>query len=958
MARKRIQQIIIATFMMFALFVAAVPSFSDNSVLSEASFGFCDAIGSGMKGKSKVDASSVIDPSAPSRKWTIQELFGGSLNFTTYYGEGEESWFAKGTGDRMKETPGWDDSKVKERVEGVRSPVRCAGGGLAAEMSSWPIAWAGWLVDISKAFTTRMLSGSLICTVDGANDGMCINILGIIGGENGSEGIIGSLRESIFSPLATAAFLMCAIWLLYKGLFKREFRASLMGVLWSIAIFVVGFMLMQKPQMLAGLPQTINSSINTCIVGAINGQNCITGSVTAPSTLVGKECQVSTSSPGEGAAMAANSMNCAIWKSFVMDGWAKSQFGLHYDELYLADPPANGSIMPNAPDDVSRYGVNLKSSGSAKDYINKTVETSSEKVTNLALYQMYISTDMKSAGDPQWNNSMNDPRWFNVVVPVAKNPSMWNNWAPLSLGIERALGSIGTFIIAGVVSFSLIAFSFYGLVYMLAGTLLMAFAPFFFLLAIEPSKGRRMFLGWLEAVVSSILKFMASSLFVIVALTMYSAILSSTSGGITAFIGISIMVGVLTMYRKEIVNILGMSSLGGQRFSNAVGDKINRDVKTAKEFATVSGGSAVGAVLAARGEAKAAGVRTPVVSAALHGAADGFSRQQRRGQNFMGGVARQQNAVNKATSDKIEQMRRDKEEEAKLAEESANKKREDDDRNDDDNIDPPVPPHTPDDDGGGGGGGGGGSGYTGSGEEITSEVTDEGTRSEFNQTHEEENDDPTVPTDTPKYYSPYNSNDDLDDIEMKNDDFNKSVDDVIDNLGKEAYDDEPSTSKVEITEEITPNVNRTNQFEFDNEDIAPDAQEAPVTKTKHTNSKTVSMPPVDPPELDIVTKINDGKVIVEGDDLEMKLPEVDAPVSHDLNPPASLNEEYVDTSDYDDLIENMKSRTQDKSEYTVNHTIENNSSKKTLPDIDMSGKTFTNRKETKKEEPINKFPEL
>lgn len=912
--------------------------------MSEASFGMCNAIGAGMKNKAKVDVSSVVDPSAPSRKWTVQELFSGSLNFTTYYGEGEETWYASDTGDRMNGTPGWDDSKVKERVENQRNVGNCITGGLISTIASWPITFAGWIIDMTTAFTTRMLSGSLICTVDSIDKSGCINILGIIGGENGSEGIIGSLRDSVFSPLATLAFLLCAVWLLYKGLIKREFRASLMGVLWSIVIFIVGFMFMQKPQMLASLPQTVNSSINTCIVGAINGQNCITGTVSAPSSVVGKECQVSSSSLTEGAAMAANAMNCSIWKSFVMDGWAKAQFGMNYNELYLSDAPKGGSLLSNLPEDVSRYGVNLKSAGSANDYINKRVETSSDKVSNLALYQLYISTDMKSEGDPQWNTSVDDPRWFNIVVPAAKNPSVWGRWAGNKIG--AMFGAFGTLIIAGLVSFSLISFSFYGLVYMMAGTLLMAFAPFFLLLGIEPSKGRRMFLGWLESVVSSILKFMASSLFVIVALTMYSAVLASTTSGVTAFVGISIMVGVLAMYRKEIVNLLGMTNLGGQKLSNAVGDKISRETKSAKDFATIAGGSAVGSVLSARKDAKAAGVSTPVVKAAVLGAKDGIARQQRRGQNFIGGVARQQASVNKELHKEMDERKRAKEREEAIRRESEEAKREEEARRNQNlggdggtfDDDTPTPPS-----------GGGGSSYYSPSRETTTDDTQNEERQ--TSTSEDVSIDKVVrpDEDASKFYSPTFKQEDKVEAPMSGEDLSKSLD---------AKSQSAQDRKPQITKEI-------------NREINPTIREERENATKGNQPKGPSSPihndPIRPsgqekfvdPDLDVRTTIKDGDTIVES---------TRSSQSRDTNrgplPDVGLPE-----------IESQGINNEHFSEQKVNRTVVDNRSKvsPSLPSLDKdeslnvthpkSGEEATRVIETKRtvkktDDKINKLPDL
>lgn len=695
MTGRRIKQLIISFFIVISVAIAAIPLYSDSSVISNASFGLCKEIGSGMSGKNQVNTDVSADATGTGRKWTVQELFGNSLKFTSYNGEGKEGWLLADTKDRGKKAVDWKNATVQTRVKEIRQIDRCLVGGITTSVNNVALSISSAVMSLASYFVSKMMSSNIICTVGGNTSG-CINILGIIGGTGSNGGIIGSLRDSIFSPLATLAFLFAAMWLMYKGLIKREFRTSLVGFLWSIGIFVIGLMAMQKPQMLAAAPQTINSAINTCIIGALNGQNCVTSEVTAPSSLVGTECKSSTNSKKEQASMAANAMTCSIWKSFVLDGWSRAQFGTGYNSLYLASVPSGGEKASVVPKDTSIYGVSLKSSGSASSYKNKTVETSGDKVYNLALYQLYISTNMKTSGDKQYNNKSQDPRWFNIVVPVAKSTDMWDRWAPVyNAGVMRFLSAMGTLFIVIPVAASLILFAFWGMVYMLAGSLLMVFSPFFLLLAIEPSKGRRIFLGWLESVVSSILKFMASSLFVIVALTLYSSVLNSTKSFATSFIGILVMVGVLMMYRKEIVNLLGMSNLGGQRLSNAVGDRISDKAKDAKDFATVVGGSAVGGMIASRNiEGNMRDKIAGTVKHTARGAVEGAARQTRRQQNFAGGVARQIGGSRKAVMRDNEELHKQRAEQAKResAEREAQESAQGQDSNTPGNNSNPTPP--------------------------------------------------------------------------------------------------------------------------------------------------------------------------------------------------------------------------------------------------------------------------
>ena len=651
---RRIKQVVISMALAILLALSILPSLpvAKNSTFATAGM-FCSKLGTNMDSRLSINTDKLTAPNVTARKWTVQELFDSSIAFTTYNGEGKDTFWLADTEWRTKQVSDWTGD-VKNKSEAKRNVGDCYFGPLTSDISTMMINTAGGLVNIAQFFIVRLYSGDVICTSPDSPKGACINIIGIVGGAKGKTGIIGSLRDSIFSPLATLMFILVGVWILYKGLFKREFRASMMGLLWSLGVFIFGLIALNKPAMLAGAPQTINSALSTCLMGAMNGQSCVTGTVTAPSTIVGTECEsYGTSAGTEGAAMATNALTCSLWKSFVLDAWSRGEFGYNYNELYLKDAPTDGTVWANAPDDVTPFSVNMKSSGATPTDGSK-IETAAVPINNLALYQLYISTDMKSSGDTQWKNTVTkgqDLRWYNIIKAASKDDRMWNHWTPNSVyGVKRIGTAFVSLVMTGIVCVLLAVTSFWGLVYMFAGSLLMAFAPFFLLIAIEPGKGRRIFLGWLESVSSSILKYMASALMVLVALSLYAAILSSTSNYISSFIGVTIMTGVLMMYRKEIINLLGMTSLGGQKLSNAVGERLAKKGKKAKEFAKVVGGSAIGGAIAEGQNGGSVGRGWDT------GLKEGAGRQLRRGNSLLSGIARQSESVNrahtKANSDK------------------------------------------------------------------------------------------------------------------------------------------------------------------------------------------------------------------------------------------------------------------------------------------------------------------
>ena len=391
------KQTIYSLCLAFALLFTLIPVVSNYSLFSSASLGFCNAIGAGMDSKSSVDTNDVIAPNATNRKWTVEELFSHSVNFTYYTGEGQgnDAWFFSNNTDRGKGVPNWSDSDVQTKLKAARTVPRCIFSGTANWLSA-PLWLASGIIKIAQYMMAELYNPDFICSNPSSPDGSCINLLATIGGTSSNDGgIIANLRDSIFFPLIAFAFIFTAGWLAWKGLIKREFRTSLMGVLWAVVVFMIGTGLMFKPQLLASAPQKVNSTIGSCLVGAMNGKSCLDGGNTAPSTTLGTECQSSADTNGDqGAQMAVNGMTCSVWKAFVLDGWSRAEFGKSYNDLYLKNAPSNGSIWKGAPKDVSPYAVHLQSSKSAenaksgsKNYLQLDGGTA---IYNLALYQLYI----------------------------------------------------------------------------------------------------------------------------------------------------------------------------------------------------------------------------------------------------------------------------------------------------------------------------------------------------------------------------------------------------------------------------------------------------------------------------------------------------------------------------------------------------------------------------------------
>lgn len=591
-------------FMVFAIIAVLLSSIVsiENSHSAPNAFA-CGQMGSYM-GRSRVNTvfNNVIKPDEPNRKWTVEELFRWPTTFTSYNGEGEGDWLYIEKVDRGKARVGeaaWNASGVQENLKAARG-LNCLIG-------------RGDVVPNALLKLSSSVTSVINLTVSGliGEDIMADGLLEIIGGGDEGGGLIGTFTNSIYMPLVILAFIMTVVTIIYKGLIQMKLREAIMSVIWSVGAFVIGLALMLNPKLLAGAPQQATTAITTCVIGAMSGQNCLTNEVTAPVLLAGNECRSEIMGGDNDVSVVINSMNCTIWKSFVLEPWAQEQFGAPYSQLYTHNIPEGGGEWSNLPEgEGEKYCVNLASTKSASESVrNIEMDLNSDStVCNVALYQLYLKTEMTDpvnhAGDgftltnPSGEGDPYDARWYDIIVPMAQDNSNWQNWSGQGRFLSRLGTSFISFVSTTLAAVILFSLSIFGAAYKVISVIMMAFAPLFFLFAIDPNRGRKIFLGWLETLFASILKYFAISMLIVVSLVLYSGILSNTSG-MTSFIAVIILTVALWMYRKEVVDLIGASNMGGQTLSNKTKKLIDSVQKEVKEKGSAYVGGQVGGAVGA-----------------------------------------------------------------------------------------------------------------------------------------------------------------------------------------------------------------------------------------------------------------------------------------------------------------------------------------------------------------------
>lgn len=528
----------------------------------------------------KSDASSLGN--VENRKYTIIELFRDGNDYSIPYGEFDGDTFRsenKTVSSAISEL----DETQKKNLE-LAAKEHCKIGEIPLFFQKITENIIGTIADFINWVTSFYFDSHFICDPEKTDKGDlkgCLDLLGAIGGKSSGSangGIIGRLTKGIYFPLLAMAFTTVGVWLLYKGIIKREFRASLQGIIWSFFALFLGIATAVKPWWVARAPFYVNQIITGCVINVLSGGSCDGDPTALKSEGTDQSCIAYADGkidPTQASQLALSGASCGIVKGFTIDRWATQQFGYDWNDLYTKNPPEGANVYPadklqGSPDD---YCVNLKSPSSANQLKNNA-STNSVPVCHIGLAYMADSisgnwftkaTESKDAKNPVTKRLL-------VVATAAKDEKMWT----AMMGYNRDVFDLGGIIAALAAAISFIPVSLMGMAYNLTATVLMALAPIFCLFAIHPGRGRKIFLGWLETVISTILKFFAIGMLILIMLTIYQAVFANIRGGVMIMVTTIILAFTFSMYRKEVTNLIGATNMGGVKVANKMGQAMDK----------------------------------------------------------------------------------------------------------------------------------------------------------------------------------------------------------------------------------------------------------------------------------------------------------------------------------------------------------------------------------------------
>ena len=586
---------------------------------AEASL-FCSpglGVGMGDKNDWTTPLSTFPNGESENRVFTAQEAFANNAFFVNFYGENENpGWFFFA---RDVNQEAWGDNPRMEDIQSSRGGAGCIINPLGRTVANLGLALANGFSFVSGAVISWAFNPEFICQPNAPEGTVCFNLLGFIGGDGGSEeGLIASLTKSIYFPLLVLMSVLSGMWIIWEG-GKRRVRSALGGALWSIVVVMLGIGFLGNPQLLARAPMEITNTMASCVIGVMGGDNCLTGergvSLVPENGTSSRDNLCVSSSNGSGIgsgktmSMTVNSINCQIWKSFVLNPISYGSFGTSFERLDAYSPQVR-PLIEKAGYSPEDFCVNMGSSRSADSMKNGilVLDKSDVQICNLMIYQAFLSS--KASMQPDITiDALNNPEsrdadWYKLVNVIAQDQGMWSSWnSNNSMGFTEDLTMSGLAVFMSIVGgLILMAIGLSALMFYILSLIMLIFAPFFLLFAAHPGRGKRIFFGWLENVVGYLIKYVVSALFLVITIAFYGAALAGMDNILMTMIFIILISLVLWYYRSEIMELIGRVNMGGEQIgrktTDALKQRFGNDGERWKRVSRSAMGGAVGSAFA------------------------------------------------------------------------------------------------------------------------------------------------------------------------------------------------------------------------------------------------------------------------------------------------------------------------------------------------------------------------
>ena len=473
--------------------------------------------------------------------------------------------------------------------------------------------FASWGTAISDTianglFFIAKLIVTFTITIVGLSFGDITSVIGLTSsGSAGTtaEGIFTSLFNSVFTSFVLISFTLTALYIIYQGLIKRQFRLALNTIIKTVLIFMIAIIMSTNPAYWIGVPNKVANAGQSLVLNSVASMNAGKSSALC-TTDVGKinlKDKNTTDFERINREM-QSAIGCKMWSEMLFKPWVRGQFGVEYEEL-------EASKLNN---------INKEWVGDAAVPVG-----GGEYINNWALFHLSTQTNAHAPIDgtlPTQVTGVNSD-WWRVVdalsnyheEKVTSTPDggvgsvtydeqvkaepldMWQSW--IGNNSTQRMGVALTSIIFSVIgSLGPLVMGFTSVVLGVGITILMMMSPVFLLFGTWGGRGQEIFNGWLSALVSTVYKKVIASVLLVISITLTIAGLElvNTVGVLKSMVLVAILSLVLVKNKKHILNTLGNIDFGGafnpiSGFNRTL-DNINQRAKRTSSVALASAAGA------------------------------------------------------------------------------------------------------------------------------------------------------------------------------------------------------------------------------------------------------------------------------------------------------------------------------------------------------------------------------
>lgn len=532
--------------------------------------------------------------------------------------------------------------------------------------------------------------------------GDVVSMLGIdtvLLGEDGegSGGVFNMLFQGIFLPLIVLAFILTACYMLYYGIIKRQYRTALVsGLLRSVVCFFAAFVILMNPAWFINFPNAFAVGAQSLVLSGVSEGSAGGDGLCATSIHEAEEIQSASDEGGDieddydfmesvGASI-SSTLGCTMWNTLLLDPWAEGQFGAGIDELYAEGhtEDGQGSIgndsssgnnddngswvgdadVPLGNDETMNNWAVFQLSTQTGSHYDVENEELSEKYTAgvnndwwrvvdaLSNYnERQFTNDLTDVGSTTGDSSVEFPDSVisdvdldtaegTEVSPTDTTP-YWNSWIGNNSG-ERFLMAFSSVVFSIGSTIPLMILAFLNIVYAIGLTIIIAFAPFFLLLACWAGKGWSIFLDWAQLLLNTMLSRIALGVLmvIVIAITNAGMDLLDELGFFKAFVALVLMLWLVMKNRKKL-----MDQIAFVRFSSAGGglsDVASKIGGGSSAVAKIASGAAIAGTVGGIHGAR----RGDVLTGARTGASTSFKNSMYRYTRHSPMISRAQMAYN------------------------------------------------------------------------------------------------------------------------------------------------------------------------------------------------------------------------------------------------------------------------------------------------------------------------